>query len=352
MFMENWKIGKFNALQRGAIAAGLACAALPGGWALAGAVTPPSSVPSTFTASQTVNVNNANLGLAATIYQITTSGNGNLNPGYSSLEQNGGYPTLQGMANLETLAGNGSYSFANSSTGRTDAYTATKYGTFTNTYINTQSSGVQAIGIGGGGSPISSVVALINNANSNLPSSATTDTWNNVILDQTGYVYATAGQQFLFQLPGSDSNDDGTEILIGGTGAIGSGTVIAAQNADQSLSSASYSTTVTFQNTGYYRFELFNAQTWGGAGLNLAITPAGPTQGSLTFYNGGTIPAGNAAPTPTPLWVGWRGLDWLGRIGPAEENAPGIIASTRLCQCWRMTVTDSEFAYCDYQIIM
>ena len=279
-------------LAGGLFALGVAGAALSSGRATAATVTPPPSVPSTYSVSGPVATSTAGytLGLSATQYSISpttnlySGGPGNLEGGPGT----SGYPNLQGMANLETLALNGTISVGSngipgSATGSA-TYTASITSTSTDTGINT---------------------------NSGISTTLT----NNAILDQIGYVYAPlAGQTYDFNLPGGDTNDDGTEVFLGGNGTTASGTVVAAQNADEALG-VSADTAVTFTSAGLYRFEIFNAQTWGGSGLNFTYTADSttPSAPALTFYSGGIAPT--AAPTPTPLALAAVGLIGLGMLG-------------------------------------
>ena len=226
----------------------------------AATITPPSSVPNTYTASGPVATNptGLTLGLSETNYSITPTQY--LYDGGSYLEGSStsdlGYPTLQGMANLEMLAINGSITVAPSPAGGSGSYTATVTSSTTDTGINTNS------GIHTG-----------------IP--------NNVIRDEIGYVYVSqAHQTYDFNLA---NNDDGTEVFLGGNGTTGSGTVVAAQNASGSLGSGvSTNTAVTFSSAGLYRFEILNAQTWGSSDFNFTYAADSSTPGApaLVFYSG------------------------------------------------------------------
>ena len=274
-------------LAGGLLVFGLAGALWSGAQATATTIVPPASVPDTYTASGPVATSTAGytLGLAATQYSISPTNNlydggpGNLEGGPGT----SGFPNLQGMANLETLAMNGTISVGSngipgSPTGSA-TYTASVTATSTDTGINTNNG-------------IDLVPALPNDA----------------ILNQIGYVYApSASQTYDFNLPGNGNNDDGTEVFLGGNGTTASGTVVAAQNADGALgSSVSTDTKVTFTTAGLYRFEIFNAQTWGGSGLHFtyAADSATPNAPALTFYA--------PVPEPTPLALATVSLLGLG----------------------------------------
>jgi hypothetical protein len=128
--------------------------------------------------------------------------------------------------------------------------------------------------------------------------------WTDILFDQRGYVYVSqANSSYTF---GLQLNDDGTEILLGGNGAIGSGTVVGFQNANGGGSSA---TTVTFTKAGYYPFEIFNSQTWGGANEQANFDPVGNAP-ALAFYT--TTPEPTAALLLAP---GVAGLVLLRRRG-------------------------------------
>ncbi len=293
MSFHDWKNHKLKAFSLAAV--GMGCSAMPCGWAIAGTILPPSSVPTTFTASNPVATSTAGytLGLAGRNYSISPSaslvsgGPGNLEGGPGT----SGYPNLQGMANLETLALDGTISVGSNgipgSPTSSATYSASVSSTFIDTGINTNF-GITA---------------------SNLP--------NDSMRDEIGYVYApTANQTYDFNLPGLDANDDGTEVLLGGNGITGSGTVVVAQNANESLgSSVSTDTAVTFTSAGLYRFEIFNAQTWGGSFLNFtyAADSATPNAPRLTFYSGGIASA--AAPTPPTISLVAAGLAGLAALG-------------------------------------
>lgn len=269
----------------GLLASCLAGAAWPGGWAAAVTITPPVSVPITYSVSSPVATSTAGytLGLAATEYSISPTatlvqnGPGNLEGGPGT----SGYPNLQGMANLETLALNGT--------------------------ISVGSNGIPG-SITGSATYTASIMSISTDTGINTNSGISTSLTNNAILDQIGYVYAPlAGQTYDFNL--TAYNDDGTEVFLGGNGTTGSGTVVAAQNADDNLV-ASYDTAVTFTSAGLYRFEIFNAQTWGGSGLNFtyAADSATPSAPALTFYSG-------AVPEPAPLGLAAVGLIGFGLLG-------------------------------------
>ena len=270
----------------GLLASGLAGAAWPSGWAEA-SITPPVSVPSAYSVSSPVATSAAGFtaGLTETNYSITPTAN--LFQYDSYLEGSNaadlGFPTLQGMANLETMVVNGSVTVSPPPAGSPNpsasgTYSAAVVGSTIDTGINTN-----------------------HGISTSIP--------HNAIRDEIGYVYAPlAGQTYDFNLPGSDSNDDGTEVFLGGNGTTANGTVIAAQNANESLG-VSADTAVTFNAAGLYRFEIFNAQTWGGSGLNFtyAADSATPNAPALSFYSG-------AVPEPTPLELATVGLIGFGLL--------------------------------------
>ncbi len=312
-------------------AAAIAAVSFVGGARADYTVTPPSSVPTTYTDSSPVTPpSNLVEGLTVNLWQITPTTNlydggpGNLEGGPGT----SGFPNLQGMANLEALAQNGSISVGSdgtpgSSTGSA-TYNATPYFSFVNTEINT--SHVVAINGGssiqdtlnGGSNPL--LTDLVSGVN--LPPSAATSAWQNIIFDQSGYIYVSqANSSYTFALQAQqNANDDGTEILLGGNGKVGSGTVVGFENASVSepangvatlINGDTYSAatdTVKFTQAGYYPFEIFNAQTFGGAGENVSFAPVGNAP-DLTFY---TTPEPTAA---LLLAAGAAGLVLLRRRG-------------------------------------
>jgi len=160
-------------------------------------VTPPASVPTSFTESTPITPP-ANLvpGLTASLWTLspglTSGGPGNLEGGPGT----SGYPNLQGMANLETLAQTGTITTLLSGAPGTGAgaltYTASPYFSFTDTAINAY----HFVAIAGGGNPIQNVLDGAGNSLATnlvngitLPSSASTTPWNNLIFDQSGYVH-------------------------------------------------------------------------------------------------------------------------------------------------------------------
>ncbi len=279
-------------------------------------VTPPTSVPTTFTDStplanpptNLVQGLTANLSLITPTTNLVSGGPGNLEGGPGT----SGYPNLQGMSNLEALAQNGSITVLSNGTPGTGTgsatYTSTPYFSFTDTAINSNhfvalayNGSITNTLNGGGNALATNLVSGIT-----LPASASTSPWQDIIFNQTGYVYASqANSSYTFAVASNDLNDDGTEILLGGTGQAGSGTVVGFQNASSTQSSNGSATlangdtysaavdTVTFTNAGYYPFEIFNAQTWGGAGENVSFAPLNGAP-NLTFYT--------ATPEPAP-WL-------------------------------------------------
>ncbi len=291
-------------------------------------VTPPASVPTSYIDSTPITPpTNLVPGLTASLWTLSpglnAGGPGNLEGGPNTA----GYPNLQGMANLETLAQTGTITtlpngLPGTGTGAL-TYTATPYFSFTDTAINTYG----LIAIGGGGNSVQNVLDgagaplatnLVNGVT--LPASASTTPWNNLIFDQSGYVYvAQAGSSYTFAVASNDLNDDGTELLLGGTGLIGSGSVVGFQNAASITPSNGVATllngntyaaatdTVTFTEAGYYPFEIFNAQTWGGAFENVSFAPTSTTTPDLVFYttNGAQVPEPSSAAL---IFAGLAGL--------------------------------------------
>ncbi len=240
---------------------GVISAAMMAAAARAAVITPPTSVPLTYTDSTQLAASAAgyDLGLAAINYAISpTTG---LYPGSpGALEGVSGYPTLQGMANLENMVLNGSVTVSGGtgSGAYTTTYDANFVSSFRDTGINT-SAGIAT----------------------SLPGDS--------IINEMGYVYVSqANTTYDFNV---NPADDGTEVFLGSTllnSATGSGIVVAAQNANQTLgSNVSSDTAVTFTNTGLYSFEIFNAQTWGGTSYDFTYAPASsnPSAPSLVFYS-------------------------------------------------------------------
>ncbi len=242
-----------------ALSAGVVAATLPSLAAHASVlITPPAAVPNTYTDSAMLTGSTAGyaLGLAATNYAITpSSGLYSGSPGALEGGQGAsGYPTLQGMANLESMVANGSITVSGGS--GSGAYTTTYSANFVSSFRDT--------GI---------------NSNNGI---ATSEPINSII-DEIGYVYVSqANSTYDFNV---NPADDGTEILLGGNGTTGNGTVVAAQNANQTLgSTVSSDTAVTFTAAGLYAIEIFNAQTWGGTAFNFSATPTGSAS-PLAFYS-------------------------------------------------------------------
>ncbi len=290
-------------------------------------VTPPASVPTSFTDSTPVTLTNVTPGLTASLWlispgsQLYQGGPGNLEGGPGT----SGYPNLQGMANLETLAQNGTITTLPSGAPGTGTgqltYTASPYFSFTDTAINSY----HFVAIGGGGNTIQNVLDANGNglatnlvSGITLPGSASSNTWNNIVFDQSGYVYVSqAGSSYTFAVASGGLNDDGTELLLGGNGQIGSGNVVGFQNANSIepsngvatlMNGTTYSAatdTVTFTEAGYYPFELFNAQTWGGAFENVSFVPTNGAP-NLVFVNG--TPVQSAVPEPSSAALILAGL--------------------------------------------
>jgi len=263
-------------------------------------ITPPASVPTTFTAFGPVASSPAaySPGLAATVDQISpdlnSGGPGNLEGGPGTA----GYPNLQGMANLQTLAINGTITSGSdgipgSTVGGTLTYTSTFYASFTDQSINTN----QYVALGGSyNTP--SIQGFLGSISGSQPLPSPGNPWTDFILDQEGFVYVPrAGASYSMALASNDQNDDGTEVLIGGNGTPGSGTVVSFEDADDlepingvatlagGSTTGAFVDTVTFSQAGVYPFELFYAQTWGGAGLNFSFLPTSGSQADdLTFY--------------------------------------------------------------------
>ena len=283
-------------------------------------VTAPISVPTTYTDSTPLANPPTNLvqGLTANLSLITpgtnlvSGGPGNLEGGPGT----SGFPNLQGMANLEALAQNGTIAVEPDGTPGTGSgsatYTSTPYFSFTDTAINSyhfvallDPNGPSTITNtlnGYGNSLATNLVSGIT-----LPASASTSSWQDIIFNQTGYVYVSqANSSYTFAVASDGLNDDGTELLLGGTGKAGNGTVVGFQNASDTQTSNGAATlaagdtysaavdTVTFTQAGYYPFEIFNSQTWGSAGENVSFAPVNGAP-TLSFYT-------TATPEPAP-WL-------------------------------------------------
>jgi hypothetical protein len=322
---------KFRTRQRllaAATLAGVVAVASISGAATAYSVTPPTTVPTTYTDSSPITPpSNLTPGLTANLWTISPTTNlvqygpGNLEGGPNT----SGYPNLQGMANLEALAQNGTISVESNgmpgSAVGSATYNATPYFSFTDSAINTN----KIVAIGGGGATIATVLSGAGNnlatdlvSGISLPASASTNTWNNVIFDQAGYVYVSqANSSYTFALASNDLNDDGTEVLLGGTGQVGSGKVVAFQNASDIESTNGVATlvggntyaaavdTVTFTQAGYYPIEIFNAQTFGGAFENVSFAPVNNAP-ALSFYT---------TPEPAPMALMGTSLGGLAVFG-------------------------------------
>ena len=134
-------------MQLAAMSAGVVSATLPGMAAHASVVIPPASVPNTYLDSTVLNSSTAGyaLGLAATNYSITpTTGLYSGSPG--ALEGGpgaSGYPTLQGMANLETMVANGSVTVSGG-TG-SGAYSTTYNANFVSSFRDTGINSIDSI---------------------------------------------------------------------------------------------------------------------------------------------------------------------------------------------------------------
>ncbi len=258
---------------------GVISAAMMAAAARAAVVTPPSSVPSTYTDSTPLAGSAAgyDLGLAAVNYAISpTTGLYSGSPG--ALEGGpgaSGFPTLQGMANLETMVLNGSVTVSGGtgSGAYTTTYNANFVSSFRDTSINT-TAGIAT----------------------SLPGDS--------IVNEMGYVYVSqAGATYNFNV---NPADDGTEVFLGSTSlnsTTGSGTVVAAQNANQTMgSNVSSDTAVTFADIGLYSFEIFNAQTWGGTNYDFTYAPAStnPSAPSLVFYSSSNFTPTIAITNGTP----------------------------------------------------
>ncbi len=286
-------------------------------------VTPPASVPTSFTDSTPVTLTNVTPGLNASLWLISPG----LPQGSTSNLEGGsntsGYPNLQGMANLETLAQTGTITALSDGTGSSPiTYTATPLFSFTDTAINSY----HFVAIGGGGASVQNVLDANGNglatnlvSGITLPGSASTTPWNNIIFDQSGYVYVPqANSSYTFAVASGGLNDDGTELLLGGNGQIGSGSVVGFQNASNVepsnglatlMNGTTYSAatdTVTFTEAGYYPFELFNAQTWGSAFENVSFVPTNANTPNLVFVNG--TPVQSAVPEPSSMALIFAGL--------------------------------------------
>ncbi len=174
-------------MQLAAMSAGVVSATLPGMAAHASVVIPPASVPNTYLDSAVLmNSSTAGyaLGLAATNYSISpTTGLYSGSPG--ALEGGpgaSGYPTLQGMANLETMVSNGSITVSGG-TG-SGAYTTTYNANFVSSFWDTGINSIDSISTG---EPANSII------------------------DEIGYVYVSrANSTYDFNV---NPADDGTEGL-------------------------------------------------------------------------------------------------------------------------------------------
>ncbi len=288
-------------------AAAIAAVSFIGGARADYTVTPPTSVPTTFTDSSPVTPpSNLVSGLSAQLWTISPTTNlGNYYPaGLDGGAGTSGSPDFQGMANEETLAQNGTITIPGQPVG-SGTYSATPLFSFIDTGINTSGYVYTT-----GGSNVESFLAGNDPGATDLltgvtvPTSVQNTFWTDILFDQRGYVYVSqANSSYTF---GLQSNDDGTEILLGGNGAIGSGTVVGFQNAKGSSATTD---TVTFTKAGYYPFEIFNSQTWGGANLQANFVPVSNAP-DLTFYT--------ATPEPTAallLAAGVAGLVLLRRRG-------------------------------------
>lgn len=281
---------------RGVLAAALvaACASAVGaGNAMASyTVTPPSSVPTTFTDSNAVTPSvGLEQGLSAQLWTISPTTNlGNYNPaGLDGGAGTGGIPNLQGMANEEMLAQNGTITIGSAPSAGSGTYYATPLFSFVDTAINTYGHIYAGVGgnvnffLGGGDPGFTNLLTGVT-----VPTSVANTAWNNILFDQSGYVYVPqANSSYTFSL---QNNDDGTEVLLGGNGKTGSGTVVNFENAN----GPSSSDTITFSKAGYYPIEIFNSQTWGGANLQVSFAPVDTNTPNLVFYT--------ATPEPAP-WL-------------------------------------------------
>ena len=292
-------------------AAAIAAVSLVGGARADYTVSPPSSVPTSYTDSSPVTPpSNLVSGLSAQLWTITPTTNlGNYDPaGLDGGAGTGGYPNLQGLANEETLAQNGTITIPPPPIGQTagsGTYDATPLFSFIDAGINTYGyiytkGGNNVESFLGGNDP--GATNLLTGVT--VPTSVQNTAWTDILFDQRGYVYVSqANSSYTF---GLQSNDDGTEVLLGGNGAIGSGTVVGFQNAKGASATTD---TVTFTQAGYYPFEIFNSQTWGSANLQANFIPVGNAP-ALTFYT--------ATPEPTAallLAAGTAGLVLLRRRG-------------------------------------
>lgn len=179
-------------LQLAALSAGVVSATLSGLTAHASVVIPPIGVPSTYIDSAVISSSTAGyaLGLAATNYSITpTTGLYSGSPG--ALEGGAtasGYPTLQGMANLETMVSNGTVTVSGG-TG-SGAYTTTYSANFISSFRDTGINSINGI---------------------------STSEPGNTIINEIGYVYVSqANSTYDFNV---NPADDGTEVLLGGNAA-------------------------------------------------------------------------------------------------------------------------------------
>lgn len=306
-----------------ALAAAAVAAVASVGGAYGYTVTAPTSVPTTYTDSSPV-LPLANLipGLSASLWTISPTTNlGNYNnAGLDGPGNYSGSASLQGMANEEMLAQNGTITIPPSATNSSGTYYATPLFSWTDTGINTSGYLNQEVGgtvgfflegASNGGDP--GTIALLP---ANVPTSVANTSWQDVLFDQQGYVYVSqANSSYNFNTV--NGIDDAGEVLLGGNGKVGSGTVVFFRNINGiggfgSTVPSPSSYTVTFSQAGYYPFEIFYAHTWGNAELNLNFTPVGNAP-ALGFYT--------ATPEPASVLIlaaGAAGLALLGRrIGRA-----------------------------------
>lgn len=135
---------------------------------------------------------------------------------------------------------------------------------------------------------------------------ATTDStgWGNSILDYQGYINVTTPGNYTVTLPANGTgNDDTTQVFIGDTGtgpsAIGTGTVVAANNYSNNFGTPGTSNTLDFTTAGLYPVEVFNYQQGGGAALTASITDSTGAQASYLATNASSVTS-TTPPTPTP----------------------------------------------------